>query len=211
MNTPPKPLLRGWLHGAGSVALLVALPFTVARCRTWADVGWVVAYFVGVFSMMAVSASYHLITHPPARRELLQRFDHTTIFFAIAGSYFAIAGLTMHGTIRTVLLVVITVGSLIGITIRQVAHDAPKWAKTLPYLVVGWSAMAVLPQIARGGGSACVLWVVVGGLAYSVGAVIYGAKRPNLSPRVFGYHELFHALTLVGAGSHLVALWLVLH
>jgi len=206
-----RPLMRGWLHGAGTVILLVALPFLVVRAHTWAQVGWTLCYFVGVIAMMGTSGVFHLINHPPRRRRILRRLDHTTIFLAIAGSYFAIIGLTMHGIIRTVLLVVISVGSAVGITIRQVAHDAPKWAKTIPYLVVGWAAVTVLPQITRGGGSACIIWVLVGGLAYSVGAVFYGAKKPRLNPRVFGYHELFHALTLVGAGAHLVAIWLALH
>ncbi len=205
-----RPLWRGWLHALGTALLLASLPFTLARCHTWSQVGWLLCYYVGVLSMMATSAFFHLVHHPPRRRRALRRADHTTIFLAIAGSYFGILGLTMHGTIRLVLLLVISVGSAVGITIRQVAHEAPKWAKTLPYLVVGWAAVAVIPQIARGGGTACLVWVLIGGLAYSVGAVIYGAKRPRLSPRVFGYHELFHALTLVGAGAHLVALWLAL-
>jgi hemolysin III len=161
--------------------------------------------------MMGTSALFHLVHHPPRRRKRLRRIDHATIFLAIAGSYFAILGLTLHGTIRVVLLVIISIGSAVGIGIRQFAHDAPKWAKTLPYLVVGWSAVAVMPQIARGGGVACLVWVLVGGVAYSVGAVVYGAKRPRLRPDVFGYHELFHACTLVGAGAHLVAIAIALH
>ena len=205
-----RPLWRGWLHALGTALLLVSAPFAVTRCHSWSQVGWLLCYYVGVLSMMATSAFFHLVHHPPRRRRALRRADHTTIFLAIAGSYFGILGLTMHGTIRLVLLLVISIGTAVGITIRQVAHDAPKWAKTLPYLVVGWAAVAVIPQIARGGGTACLVWVLVGGLAYSVGAVVYGAKRPRLSPRVFGYHELFHALTLVGAGAHLVALWLAL-
>jgi len=209
-NESTRPLLRGWLHGLGTLLLLLALPFLVARAHSWSQVGWVLCYFVGVIAMMGTSGAFHLINHPPRRRRLLRRMDHTTIFLAIAGSYFAIIGLTMHGTIRIALLAVISVGSVIGITIRQVAHEAPKWAKTIPYLVVGWAAVTVIPQIARGGGAGCVAWVLVGGLAYTVGAVFYGAKKPRLNPRVFGYHELFHALTLVGAGAHLVAIWLAL-
>ena len=209
---PPAspPLLRGWFHAAGAVGLLVAAPFVLGRTHTTAQVLWVSCYFAGVWSMMITSALFHLVHHSPRRRRLLRRLDHTTIFLAIAGSYYAIAGLTMHGAIRVALLVVVTIGSLIGIAIRQVSHDAPKWAKTLPYLVVGWSALAVIPQIARGGGTACVVWVMVGGLAYSLGAVVYGAKRPNPSARFLGYHELFHALTLLGAASQLVAITLAL-
>jgi hemolysin III len=134
----------------------------------------------------------------PVRRAL-RRADHSTIFLAITGSYLAIAGLTMHGTIRLVLLVVIGAGAGVGIAIRQLTMDTPKWVNSAPYLVVGWAAVAVMPQIYRGGGPWCFTLVVSGGLAYTAGAVFFATKRPRLAPRVFGYHELFHACTVVGA------------
>ncbi len=136
----------------------------------------------------------------------MKRADHSAIFLAITGTYLAIAGLTMHGTIRLVLLIVIGAGALVGVTIRQFALDTPKWVNTLPYLVVGWAAVVVLPQIYRGGGSLCFALVAAGGLAYTLGALTYGLRRPRLSPRIFGYHELFHAFTLVGAGLHFAAI-----
>jgi len=106
----------------------------------------------------------------------------------------------MHGTIRLVLLLVVTLGAGAGITLRQLSLDAPKWVNTLPYLLVGWAALAVMPQIYRGGGPQCFVLVVVGGLAYTLGTLAYATKRPRLAANVFGYHELFHLGTLVGAG-----------
>ncbi len=202
--------MRGWLHVAGVALVLGSSPWLFVRCATWSQVAWVLCYVLGVATMMGTSALFHRIHWSPSRRRAWRRADHSAIFFAISGSYLAIAGLTMHGTIRLVLLVLIGSGALVGIAIRQLALDTPKWVNTLPYLVVGWSAVAVLPQIGRGGG-ASVLWLVIsGGLVYSLGAVVYGAKRPRLSPRVFGYHELFHALTLVGAGLHFAAIYVAL-
>jgi hemolysin III len=202
--------MRGWLHVAGVIALLGCSPLLFARCTTWTQVVWVLCYVVGVATMMGTSALFHRIRWNTTQRRAWRRADHSAIFFAISGSYLAIAGLTMHGTIRLVLFIIIGSGALVGIAIRQLALDTPKWVNTLPYLVVGWSAVAVLPQIERGGGAA-VLWLVVtGGLIYSLGAVVYGAKRPRLSPRVFGYHELFHAFTLVGAGLHFAAIYVAL-
>lgn len=206
-----KPLMRGWLHVAGVIALLGCSPILLIRARTWPQVGWILCYIVGVASMMLTSALFHRIHWSDAGRRAWRRADHSTIFLAITGSYLAIAGLTMHGTIRTVLMIVIGSGAAIGITIRQLALDTPKWVNTLPYLVVGWAAVTVMPQIYRGGGTLCFALVVGGGIAYSVGAVFYGAKRPRLSPRVFGYHELVHACTLVGAGLHFWALAVALH
>ena len=205
-----KPVMRGWLHAVGAVVLFACAPILVVRSHTWSQVGWVLFYVVGVDVMMLTSAIFHRVQWSASRRRAWRRADHSAIFFAITGTYLAVAGLTMHGVIRTVFLVLIGTGAAAGITVRQLALDTPKWVNTLPYLVVGWAAVAVLPQIYRGGGSTCFWLVVSGGLAYSVGAVAYAAKRPRLWPRVFGYHELFHAFTLVGAGLHFAAIAVVL-
>jgi hemolysin III len=206
-----KPLMRGWLHLYGAVVLLACSPILLARARTWPQVAWVLCYVVGVGSMMITSALFHRVNWSPSKRRAWKRADHSTIFLAITGSYLAISGLTMHGTIRDVLIIVISCGAAVGIAIRQLALDTPKWVNTLPYLVVGWAAVTVMPQIYRGGGPLVFSLIVAGGLAYSVGAVFYGSKRPHLSPRVFGYHELFHACTLLGAGLHFVAIAVALH
>jgi hemolysin III len=183
----------------GAFVLLACSPVLLMRARTWPEVGWVLCFVVGVGAMMATSALYHRGNWTTTVRRALRRADHSTIFLAITGSYLAIAGLTMHGTIRLVLLIVIGVGAAVGITIRQVTMDTPKWVNSAPYLIVGWAAVAVLPQIYRGGGPLCFTLVVAGGLAYTVGTVFFGTQRPRLKPSVFGYHELFHSFTVVGA------------
>jgi hemolysin III len=201
-----RPLFRGWLHVAGAIILAACSPILLVEASTWAQVGWILCYLVGVETMLVTSALFHRILWSPARRRILKRADHSAIFLAIAGSYLALAGLTMHGAIRLVLLLVVGGGAVVGIAIRQLALDTPKWANTLPYLVVGWAAVAVMPQIYRGGGPLCFSLVLGGGLAYTLGALAYAFKTPKLSPRVFGYHELFHAGTLVGAGLNFWAL-----
>jgi hemolysin III len=206
-----RPLLRGWLHVAGAVILAACSPILLVRTHSWAQFAWVACYLVGVESMLVTSSLFHRVRWSPSRRRAFRRADHSAIFLAITGSYLAIAGLTMHGTIRLVLLIVVVGGAAIGIAIRQLALDTPKWVNTLPYLVVGWAAVAVMPQIYRGGGATCFTLVVAGGLAYTLGALAYALKRPRLSPRVFGYHELFHAGTLVGAGLNFWALAVALH
>ena len=206
-----KPLLRGWLHVAGAVLLLALSPLLFSRAHSGAQVWWVLCFVVGVESMFVTSALFHRVHWTLARRRALRRADHSAIFLAITGSYLAIAGLTMHGTIRLVLIAVVGAGAAVGVTIRQLALDTPKWVNTLPYLVVGWSAAAVMPQIYRGGGGVCLSLVVAGGLAYTLGALAYATKRPQLAPRVFGYHELFHAGTLLGAGLNFWAIGVALH
>jgi hemolysin III len=205
-----KPLLRGWIHLIGVFVLVGLSPLLFSRTSNAAQVGWVLCYVCGVAAMMATSALFHRIQWQPGPRRIMRRADHSAIFLAITGSYLGIAGLTMHGTVRLVLLVVISAGAAVGIAIRQLALDTPKWVNTLPYLVVGWAALTVMPQIYRGGGPGVFYLVVAGGLAYSIGASFYAAKRPVLSPRVFGYHELFHAFTILGAGFHFAAIYVAL-
>jgi hemolysin III len=161
--------------------------------------------------MFITSALFHRVHWDTTRRRAMKRADHSAIFLAITGSYLAIAGLTMHGTIRLVLLLIVIAGAVFGVGVRQWALDAPKWVNTLPYLALGWAAVAVLPQIYRGGGAECFFLVAAGGLAYTLGAVAYAFKWPRLAPGVFGYHELFHAGTLLGAGLNFWAIGVALH
>jgi len=209
-STAPRPALRGWLHVVGAVALPACSPILFLRCHDDAQVGWALCYLVGVESMFATSAIFHRGNWSPSRRRSWRRADHSAIFLAIIGSYLAVAGLTMHGTIRLVLILVVGAGAVAGIAIRQLTIDTPKLINTIPFILVGWTAVAVLPQIYRGGGPACFALVLGGGLAYTLGAIGYGLKRPQLIPHVFGYHELFHACTLVGAGLTFWAIALAL-
>jgi len=208
MNEPQiaKPRFRGWFHVIGLVALLGCSPILWSGAQSGADVGWALAFVLGVGIMMLASALYHRFTWSPRLHRIWKRIDHSTIFAAISGSYVAIAGLTMHGTIRLILLGIVIVGAVGGIILRQVMLYGPKWAVAIPYIVVGWSAIFFLPQIYRGGGLAVLLFVLGGGIAYTVGAIFFGSKRPKLWPRTFGYHELFHACTLLGAGLHFTAI-----
>lgn len=208
MNAPQttKPRFRGWFHVIGLVALLACSPILWSAAESGADIGWALAFVIGVSIMMLASALYHRFTWSPRLHRIWKRIDHSTIFAAISGSYIAIAGLTMHGTIRLILLGIVVFGAVGGIILRQVMLYGPKWAVAIPYVVVGWSAVFFLPQIYRGGGIAVLLFVLGGGIAYTVGAVFFSAKRPKLWPATFGYHELFHAFTLLGAGLHFTAI-----
>jgi hemolysin III len=141
----------------------------------------------------------------------MRRADHSTIFFGIAGSYTAIGAVGLTGTNQVVLLSLAWGGAIVGITVRQLFIDAPKWANAIPYVVVGWSAMIFVGPLIASLGVLAFLGILAGGLAYTAGALSYAAKRPNLVPGVFGYHELFHALTVVGAGLHMAVVWTALH
>ena len=198
-SAPARPALRGWLHVAGAVALPACSPILLLRCHNAASLAWTLCYLVGVEVMLATSAVFHRGNWSPGARRAWRRADHSAIFVAITGSYLAVAGLTLHGTVRVALIVAVAVGAAAGIVIRQLTIDTPRLVNTIPFVIVGWAAVAVLPQLYRGGGPACFALVLGAGLAYTLGAIGYGLKRPRLSPHVFGYHELFHAGTLLGA------------
>lgn len=201
-----RPLLRGWLHAGALVASLVAGPLLASRAPTPWTAAALSIYATSLVALFGVSAAFHRIRWSPAARRRMRRADHSTIFVAIAGTYTAIAGLAMSGWAQILVLTLVWVGSAVGITLRQVWLDAPKWAVALPYVVVGWTALVVVPQLLRGLRSGGFALVLAGGAIYSAGAVIYSLRRPDPAPGVFGYHELFHLCTVAGAALHFAAI-----
>jgi hemolysin III len=200
-----RPLLRGWLHATALVPAVVATSLLAAHGHGRGQQAALALYAAGLTALFGVSASFHRIRWSPAARRRMRRADHGTIFLAIAGTYTAVAVLALRGWARTSILCVVWVGAAAGAALRQLWLDAPKWAVALPYVVVGWCAVIVLPQLWRGLGPAGFALLVAGGCCYSVGAVVYARRRPSLVPHVFGYHELFHALTIVGAALQFAA------
>jgi hemolysin III len=201
-----RPVLRGWLHLVSFVAILVAGPVLVAHAHTDGARAALTVYVVSLAALFGVSAAFHRIRWSPVGRRRMRRVDHATIFFAIAGTYTAVAGLTVHGWAQVLVLCLVWFGGAIGITVRQLWLDAPKWAIAVPYIVAGWSALAIIPQLLRGMGGVGFGLILAGGACYTIGAVCYAMKRPNPVPGVFGYHEVFHALTVMGATFHFVAI-----
>jgi hemolysin III len=210
VSAPPpessRPVLRGWLHLVSFVVVLVAGPLLVAHAHTDGARAALTVYVVSLAALFGVSAAFHRIRWSPAGRRRMRRADHATIFLAIAGTYTAVAGLTVHGWAQVLVLCLVWFGGAIGITVRQVWLDAPKWAIAVPYIVAGWSALAIIPQLLHGLGGTGFGLILAGGACYTVGAVCYAMKRPNPVPGVFGYHEVFHALTVMGATLHFIAI-----
>ena len=207
----PKPRMRGMLHLVAFPASLVAglvLVFFVAD-GTRATVGSAI-YALSAAVLFGVSALYHRGHWSDHTRALLRRLDHSNIFLLIAGTYTPIALVLLEGTTRRVVLAVVWLGALAGIVFRVVWISAPRWLYTPFYVALGWVAIAVMPELARNGGGAVVALLVLGGVAYSVGGLVYGLKRPDPVPAVFGYHEVFHTGTLVGFACHYTAVLLAL-
>lgn len=207
----PRPVLRGWFHLCALVVLAVAAPFLIASGRGVGQRVCLVVYVVALGLLFGVSALFHRVRWGPVGRRRMRRADHATIFIGIAGTYTAVAGLALTGGAQVAILAVVWVGAVAGITIRQLWLDAPKWAVAIPYVVVGWCAVFVLPQLLDSLGAAGVWLLAAGGVAYTVGAIVYALKKPDPVPHVFGYHEVFHLCTVIGASLQfaVVALYAV--
>jgi hemolysin III len=205
-DEPVKPRLRGVFHEVAFFVSLVSGVALVVAAPTTGSALVMAVYAVSVSLLFGVSALFHRHTWGPVGRRRMRRADHSTIFIAIAGSYTAVAAIALDGWARTAVLCIVWGGAALGITLRQVWLDAPKWVIALPYVVVGWAAVAVLPQLYRALGGVGFTLLLAGGIAYSAGAVVYALKKPNPVPGVLGYHEVFHACTIVGAVLHFVVI-----
>lgn len=201
-----RPALRGWFHVLGLAASLVAGPLLVAQAHNGTQALGLSVYAVSLVILFGTSSSFHRIRWNPRARRIMRRLDHSAIFILIAGSYTGVAAVALHGWAALTILIVAWTGALAGTVVRQVFLDAPKWANAIPYVVVGWCALIVIPQLVRGLGGWGFAFLMLGGLAYTLGAIAYAVKKPNPIPGVFGYHEVFHALTVVGAVLHYIAI-----
>jgi hemolysin III len=200
-----KPKLRGWLH-AGTAPLAVAAGLVlVALAPTTTGRVTAAVFTVCAGLLFGTSAVYHRGTWSPRTTMLLKRLDHSNIFLIIAGSYTPFAALLLpSGRARTLLLIV-WIGALAGVLFRVFWVGAPRWLYTPVYVALGWVAVVYLPDFLRAGGPAVLTLIVVGGGLYTVGALVYGLKRPNPSPRWFGFHEVFHACTVAAFVVHYIA------
>jgi hemolysin III len=165
------------------------------------------AVFAGsVAFCFGASALYHRVTWTPSVRLWMRRVDHAGVYLLIAGTYTPVCLLVLGGAWRTVVLAIVWTGAGAAIALKFVWVGAPKWLAALTGVALGWVAVVALPQLVARLDPAAVVLLVVGGIAYSVGAVVYALRRPDPVPHVFGYHELFHALTIVAVTCQYVAI-----
>lgn len=200
-DDPPlleRPTLRGALHLGALPVSLVAGTWLVL----WAPAGSArvscAIYALTAALLFGCSALYHRGRWTPEVKAVLRRLDHANIFVFIAGTYTPLAVLALDGTTRTVVLVVVWAGAVVGLLSRVFWLGAPRWLYVPMYVALGWVAVGVMPALWRGAGGGVVLLLVLGGLGYTLGALAYGLRRPDPWPQTFGYHEVFHTGTLVG-------------
>jgi hemolysin III len=200
-----KPLLRGWSHAVSfPIWMLVGVALLIAAHVGLAGRLLLGVYVVGTGTMFLVSAMYHRGRWTPATKLRMQKLDRTAIFLAIAGGYTPIAAAALDGWPLVVVLTTAWVGAGVGMALQWIptVHRVLRGAS---YMVVSWMAVFTFPQLYRSLGAAGFWLILAGGICYTLGAIALAARWPDPWPKVFGFHEVFHAFTVVAATLIFVA------
>lgn len=203
-----KPSWRGWIHTgvlpiavAGGIVLIVLADGVASKVAA-------AIFFACSTLLFGTSAIYHRFNWSPKVKLALKRVDHANIFLLIAGSYTPITLLGLPKELGLILIIAIWATALLGIGFRVFWISAPRWLYVLIYIGMGWAAIAYLPQLIQAN-LAMMILILVGGLCYTIGAVVYALKKPNPFPGHFGFHEIFHSLTVVAFLCHWTAVLLI--
>jgi hemolysin III len=206
-----KPRLRGWLHlGTAPLALAAGIVLVALSPTAPAMIAGAV-YALSSVLLFSTSAIYHVGRWSPRAQKVLRRMDHSNIYLIIAGTYTPFIVLVLEGTLRTAMLALVWGGAIAGVGFKLLWLGAPRWLSTALYLAIGWVAVLFIPQLVEGTHPATWILILVGGVLYSVGAVVYGMKWPDPAPRWFGFHEIFHSLTIAAFVCHYIAVSFVVY
>ncbi|MFI5778009.1 hemolysin III family protein [Nocardia sp. NPDC051570] len=204
--------MRGWIHtyavavAAVAVVALVGTASTISATAAWSTL----VYGLTICGVFGVSATYHRVHWESVRTRVhMKRADHSMIFLFIAGTYTPFALLGLPGRTGIVLLSVVWAGALAGVALKLLWPTAPRWVGVPLYLLLGWAIVPVAATLTHKIGVAPMVLLLIGGIVYSAGAILYATKWPNPWPGTFGHHEFFHAATVVAALCHYIAVWLV--
>ncbi|MBD8011115.1 hemolysin III family protein [Microbacterium sp. Re1] len=203
-----RPTWRGWIH-AGTFPVAIVAGAVLITVAQGAPAKWAAAVFM-VTSMLLFgnSALYHRFDWGPTTKAVLKRIDHANILLLIAGTYTPLAVLALPPQKGLVLLIVVWSGTVLGILFRVFWINAPRWLYVALYLALGWAAVMYMGDLLQANVAMMVL-VCVGGLLYTVGAIVYAMKKPNPWPGRFGFHEIFHVCTVLAFLCHWTACLLI--
>jgi hemolysin III len=208
-----RPRMRGWLHLFAFFSSLVTgavlVPLAAAQ---GARAGWSVAvYCLAICGLFGTSALYHRRRWSPRGWRWMKRADHSMIFLFIAGTYTPFALLSVSAPLGYWVLGIVWGGALAGIALKTAWPTAPRWLGVPVYIALGWVAVFVLTDILAFSGVAALVLLAAGGVLYTVGGLAYALKKPNPWPGTFGYHEVFHAMTIVAAICHYIAVYFAVY
>jgi hemolysin III len=211
MAVSDRPKLRGVLHQAAFFVAVATGAVVIAHAEGARATAAATVFAASVALMFGASALYHRVTWSPRVRPWIRRLDHAGIYLLIAGTYTPVGLFTLDGAIRDVVLAIVWTGAASAIVLKFVWVAAPKWLSAVIGISLGWVGVLAMPQVLEHAGVAAFSLLVAGGLAYTLGAVVYAVRRPNPVPAVFGYHEVFHAFTLIAVACQYVAIafWVI--
>jgi hemolysin III len=199
-----RPRLRGVSHQYAFFLSLVAGAALVASASGGREIVSAAVFAASLTAMFGVSAIYHRGNWRPHVRRWMRRLDHAAIYLLIAGTYTPPGLLVLSTGWAAVVLSIVWGGCALAILLKLVWVDAPKWFAATLALALGWVGVVAFPELAAAGAGPLTL-LAVGGALYTVGAVVYAARRPDPVPTVFGYHELFHVLVIAAAACQYAA------
>jgi hemolysin III len=192
-------------HLLGVLLAIPGLVWLIVRAdgEPWRTVAFAI-YGASLILLYAASTLYHWAPGAPAKQDLLRRFDHTAIFLLIAGTYTPVCLVTLRGPLGWSLLGVMWGCAVAGTIIKLFFPQLPRWLNPVLYLGMSWVGMVALVPLLRTLPLSGLGWLLLGGLSYTTGAVIYGVQRPNPYPNAFGFHDIFHLFVLAGSALHFV-------
>ena len=208
---PQRPLLRGWFHLYAAIAAIAGAVLLVLLANSPRAYVGAAIFGASLILLYTTSAAYHRITWSPRLRGIVRRLDHSMIFALIAGTYTPISLLVLNTAWWISVLSVVWGIAAAGILLKVILPGAPKWLSVTLYAIVGWLALVTLPQLLAWFTIGSLALLLLGGVLYTLGGVVYAAGKPNPYPRWFGYHEVFHVLVIAGSVLHysLVAIYLL--
>jgi hemolysin III len=207
MQPQPRPTLRGVSHQFAFFAALGAGAVLTATAGSARAAVAVAIYAGSLAAMFGISATYHRLARRPRARAIWQRADHAAIFLFIAGTYTPITVLALRTPVGSRLLAMVWGGAALGVIQSLVWPRAPRAIAAALYVALGWSIVACWSDVATAVAPSSLVLLIVGGALYTAGALTYALRRPDPAPRVFGYHEVFHALVIAACVCHFAAVF----
>jgi hemolysin III len=200
--------VSGLTHFIGAVATVIGQVFLYVRSANAAsDRLALLIYSISLFCMFTASSIYHSVNSSPKMTMILRKFDHSAIYLLIAGTYTPFCLIAFHGFWKWGLLAIVWVLAVAGIATNMWTIKAPRWITAGIYVLMGWMIIFALREMLSSLTPAAMIWLVIGGLIYTFGAVIYSTKRMDFFPNVFGFHEVWHIFVMLGAAAHYIAVF----
>lgn len=203
--------VNGLTHLGGAIAAFFGLiALLIIGWSGTAKVVSLLVYGISLTVLFSASAAYHLIKANPEIIQILRKLDHSAIFLLIAGTYTPFCTIAFTGFFHWGMLAIIWAIALIGIIVKIFYIKAPRWVNATIYVVMGWLGVIAAGQLPATLPLSAIVWLVIGGVMYTLGALIYAIKIFNFVPEKFGFHEVWHIFVLLGAAAHFISVMLLL-